>query len=159
MNYYEAHITVDTFNPKAPESILRELIETNNWRYSRIDGDINLGQGVKSYATKQFKASLNIELILQELHMLADRLAEHGWTILRRKIELVMYDDRSSKVRILCQGNCPECNSRGDEFVGHLHRIFFDKTWSGGAYFETLEGSKISVDMCKECKSIMEKLK
>lgn len=155
VNYYESHLTLNTFNPLYPESILKELIEANNWRYSKIDGDINLGSGVKAYATRQFNARLNIEIILQELHSLANKLKDFGWTILRRKVELVMYDDRSSQVRVMCQGNCPECNSEDDKFIGHYHRIFRDKTWSGGAYFLTEGGNKASVNMCEECKKII----
>lgn len=39
----------------------------------------------------------------------AAELAVCGATILRRKAEMVLYDDRSAKVQ--CLGGCPECNT------------------------------------------------
>ncbi len=101
-NYYEAHITMEGDPQK-----LRPVVESVGWKFSCIEGDINLGDGVKCYATRQFNARVGDERIVQILNGTADGLASVA-KVLRRKVELVIYDDRSSLVRP-CDGACPEC--------------------------------------------------
>lgn len=103
--YYECHITLEA--PTLP--VLKNLIETLKWKYSRIDGDPVMGAGVKQYATRHYNARLPVEEVLTELHKTADKIAEYGFKVTRRKVELVLYDDRSSKVKP-CDGGCPECH-------------------------------------------------
>lgn len=107
-SYYEAHITMDTFpNVVYLEDLTKEL----GWKFSRIDGDPNLGNGVKCYATKQFNGNMYKGDVLGKLLTAAAILEHQGARILRRKVELVLYDDRSSKVRFECNGACPECHT------------------------------------------------
>lgn len=101
--YYEAHVTMEG-DPK----LIRPLVEALSWKFSCIDGDINLGDGVKCYATRQFNATKNSpEGMVAILNAVADTLATNV-KVLRRKVELVIYDDRSSTVR--CDGACYECH-------------------------------------------------
>lgn len=104
-NYYEAHITTKNH---VPEKIITDL----GWKYSKIDGDPTFGVGIKCYATKLFNVRHDKSVVLAELHKVADILSTGGYNVIRRKIELVIYDDRSSKVRFECNGLCPEC--KGD---------------------------------------------
>ena len=123
--YYEAHITIIG----EPNYLLKSAIENMGWKFSAIDGDPSLGEGVKCYATKHFKASKDKEEVLSELHSAAYILSNNRLNIkvVRKKIELVIYDDRSNTVRFECSGLCPECKEEhpkcadcgrpyGDEF-------------------------------------------
>lgn len=102
-SYYECHVTLEG----DPEKI-RPVVESARWKFSCIDGDINLGDGVKCYATRQFNRRLPQDDIQGVLFRMADILAEEGFKVLRRKVEMVIFDDRSSKVR--CTGGCVECH-------------------------------------------------
>lgn len=104
--YYEAHVTL-IGRPAAVEPLVRAA----RWKFSHIEGDEVFGAGLKCYATRQFKSSIPREHILNELQGVADRLVEQGCTVVRRKIELVLYDDRSSAIRFTCDGACPECHT------------------------------------------------
>lgn len=113
--YYEAHITM-----VGKLSSIQPIVETLGWKFSSIDGDPTLGDGIKCYATRHFKASKNREEVLNELHRIANALSIFGCDVIRRKIELVIYDDRSSTVRFTCDGLCPECHL--DELAPSTHR-------------------------------------
>lgn len=103
--YYEAHITIDSEWQNAMFSVAGI-----GWKFSKIDGDPTLGFGLKSYATKHFKSSLDKNVVLKKLHDAAECLRVMGCHVIREKIELVIYDDRSSTVRFNCDGKCPECH-------------------------------------------------
>lgn len=100
--YYECHITIQSTHVER----VREAVQREKWKFSVIDGDPTLGDGVKCYATMHYNARLPEEEVLRRLHEVADRLAPYR--VIRRKIERVIYDDRSSTVR--CDGGCPECH-------------------------------------------------
>lgn len=108
-NYYEAHVTMEelygSFNQQIAEKITRE----RNWKFSMIAGDINLGDGVKLYATRQYNARLGDERVVGYLNEMADILSANGVKVVRRKVERVIYDDRSSLVQP-CTGGCIECH-------------------------------------------------
>lgn len=104
--YYESHITI----VGVPDEV-RSYVERLGWKFSAIDGDPVLGKGVKCYATRQFKGTLNPNTVLLNLTASADRIHELGFNVVRRKIELVIYDDRSSKISFECSGGCPECHT------------------------------------------------
>lgn len=87
---------------------IRPEVEKRKWKFSCIDGDPVLGDGLKCYATRLFSRRLDQQAVLQQLMTIADELAQLGITVLRRKIELVIFDDRSSTVR--CTGGCVECH-------------------------------------------------
>lgn len=103
-SYYEAHVTMTGDRDR-----LRHLTKALSWKFSAIDGDINLGDGVKMYATRQFNARLGDEAVVAELNEIADTLEAGGAAVLRRKVERVIYDDRSSLVKP-CDGGCIECH-------------------------------------------------
>lgn len=105
MKYYEAHITM-----LGIPDIVKPLVEHIGWKFSSIDGDINLGDGLKCYATKQFNGNLDQRIVLGNLKIAAAQLRPYV-TIIREKVEQVIYDSRSKKVRLECNGGCPECLS------------------------------------------------
>ncbi len=105
--YYECHVTIETEH----KALVQKVVEKLKWKFSAIDGDPSLGDGVKCYATRHFNARLPADDVVTELHRVAQAIdygCANGAKILRRKVELVIYDDRSSTVR--CDGACPECH-------------------------------------------------
>lgn len=104
-SYYEAHITM-----LGKPTRIQPVVEAIRWKFSSIDGDPTLGTGIKCYATRHFKASRSKEEVLDELLRIAKVLSISGCEVIRRKIELVIYDDRSNTVSFSCNGGCPECH-------------------------------------------------
>lgn len=103
MRYFECHVTM-TGDPK----IIRQLVAKLKWKFSVIDGDILLGDGAKCYATHLFNERMGQEEVMFRLKAAAMQLKAWGCTVIRRKAEMVIYDDRSSKMR--CEGGCIECH-------------------------------------------------
>lgn len=107
--YYETHVTMEepfgSFEHRVAEKITRE----RNWKFSMIAGDINLGDGVKLYATRQYNARLGDSTVIGYLNTMADTLEANGIKVVRRKVERVLYDDRSALVKP-CDGGCVECH-------------------------------------------------
>jgi hypothetical protein len=103
--YYEAHVTM-----LGQPNDLAPIVRETGWRFSAIDGDANLGDGVKCYATRQFNSRIPQDEMVRILHATADDLVEKGAQVLRRKVEIVIYDDRSALVRP-CSGGCVECHA------------------------------------------------
>ena len=101
--YWEAHVTM-----LGEPAKIKPLVEECLWKFSCIDGDINLGDGVKCYATRQYRGDLSKEHIAFLLQVMAEHLSLDGIKILRRKVERVVYDDRTKGV---CDGGCHECVS------------------------------------------------
>lgn len=102
--YYECHVTMLGNKEDIQPHVLKK-----KWKFSAIDGDPTLGNGIKCYATRHFNAKLEPEVILNKLMNVADYLeTQEKIEVIRRKIELVIYDDRSSTVR--CSGGCVECH-------------------------------------------------
>lgn len=109
MRYYESHVTMVSNGSVGIPRIKREC-EDIGWKFSMIAGDIVLGDEVKMYATRHFNARFKESLMVEWLHETADRLARlPGVTVERRKVEMVIYDDRSSKVKP-CDGACAPCH-------------------------------------------------
>lgn len=103
-SYYECHITLE-----GSSSVCRGPVEAEGWKFSAIDGDPVMGSGVKCYATRHYNARLRQENVLDILFWTAHQLEVAGLVVTRRKVELVIYDDRSAKVKP-CDGACPECH-------------------------------------------------
>lgn len=87
------------------EPVVLEL----GWKFSKIDGDPNLGDGVKCYATIQLNKKIGVKSAVQRLMGTAEAISNGcpSVQVLRRKIELVIFDDRSKLVP--CTGACVEC--------------------------------------------------
>lgn len=110
--YYECHITM-----MGDPEVVKAAVERHGWKYSRIDGDPVMGPGVKQYATRHYNERMGHDTVLTVLLETASRIGSvPGIEITRRKTELVLFDDRSSKVQP-CNGGCPECHL--DDLVGH----------------------------------------
>jgi hypothetical protein len=104
-HYYEAHVTFT--GPR----VFEDLVKHHNWRYSAIDGDANLGDGVKQYATRQYNSRLEVGEIIHLLDEMAKILSDNGASVVRVKLEAVLYDSRSSLVRPCDGSECATCPS------------------------------------------------
>lgn len=110
-DYYECHITMEP-EPDQIQTLKRD-IESSGWKFSQIAGDINLGDGVKAYATKQLNSrKFNQTKAVNYMLLFASMLGAHV-KVVRRKVELVIYDDRSSKVNCLTE-DCAGCHIEGE---------------------------------------------
>jgi len=90
-NYYECHVTFMAL----PDSDSTSMGPTGmGWKFSQIDGDPVLGAGVKSYFTRQFRESLQLDSVKAEVDQVAEVLIAEGYEVLRRKVELVVYDSK-----------------------------------------------------------------
>lgn len=90
---YECHITLELTNI----AYIEELIESMGWKFSKIDGDPVLGEGVKCYATAHFNASKNVSEVIEEMSHVAGSLHVCGYKVIRQKVELIVYDTKRKK--------------------------------------------------------------
>lgn len=91
--YYECHVTFDAVDTCRA----RQDVEDLGWTFSCIDGDIVEGAGVKCYATRHFNfVRMKAPDVLSELLLTAETLATRYW-VRRRKVEVVIYDNREQK--------------------------------------------------------------
>ncbi len=87
---FECHLTIDV--PLNRLGQLRDEIEdTIYWKFSRITDDPLLGQGVFCYATAHFSDAVKAT---KETCDLSEALELMDFTVARRKIEIVMFDER-----------------------------------------------------------------
>jgi len=91
--YYEVHLIMRSI----PDALsLRVYLTPYDWHYSCIDGDIVCGDKAKlHYVTKHFDGSWFLEEVEDAMNAMADSLKERGCLIIRRKIEMVVYDRRT----------------------------------------------------------------
>lgn len=87
---YELHITM----MGNPDNI-KEKVEELGWHFSKIDGDPDLGQGIKCYATKPL---INLDTIdvINYINSVGKRLEELGCNVIRKKIEDIIYDTKET---------------------------------------------------------------
>lgn len=89
--YYELHITF--LEKKEQELRVKLFVEVYGWKYSIIDGDPVLGEGVKMYATIHFPTSYGIKRVKDTLLWTSNRLQAAGFNVIRNKIECVVFDE------------------------------------------------------------------
>ena len=90
--YYETHITMD----KVPDALaLRTTLTAFSWHYSCIDGDPTYGKKKLHYATGHYTGDWKLEEVQDAIDRMAGMLLEKGYSVIRRKIEMVMYDVRT----------------------------------------------------------------
>lgn len=110
--YYECHITMEG-DPKT----IRPIVEATKWKFSAIHDDIILGEGLKCYATMHYNVRKGGDEVVDLLMATAEKVADAGVKVLRRKVELVLFDDRIDKVGV-CNGACPSCHIEDYEDAG-----------------------------------------
>jgi hypothetical protein len=97
--YYELHITIG--GSGEDEGRIENEVKSIGWSFSKIDGDIQLGKGVKYYATTRLNPNRWTDTkVLDFLIGTSSDLTDRGLLILREKIEVVIHDSRTTKVRI-----------------------------------------------------------
>lgn len=94
--YYECHITLSC-EDYGHKGWTKAAIECLDWKFSCIDGDPDLGKGIKCYATIQYNRKKSIEEVTKLVSEAAKYLRDKGCRVLREKIELVIYDKRHGK--------------------------------------------------------------
>lgn len=90
--YYECHVTM-----KVEERHLLDVkyvVNIEGWTFSKIDGDIDLGVGVKCYATHQYSKRVELSDVKERMEEMAVLCAGQTAKILRKKIEVIIYDVR-----------------------------------------------------------------
>ena len=86
--YYELHITME-----GDAKRIQHFVEMMHWKFSAIDKDPVLGEGVKCYATIHLHRDTNYDSILAQLNHTANGLIDYGCEVIRKKIEFVQYDE------------------------------------------------------------------
>jgi len=86
-SYYECHITMTGVT-----SLVKKAVEELGWKYSAIDGDIILGEGVKQYPTMHYNKKFEQDVVVGFVQSAAHFLRQYDINVLREKVELVVYD-------------------------------------------------------------------
>lgn len=92
--YYEVHITMEDGHGAALRDRIKYLLSSYNWKYSRIDGDPILGDGVKQYATRHYHRRTQMEYVRMQLDLMHLDLERIGAIVVRKKIEAVLVDEK-----------------------------------------------------------------
>lgn len=88
--YYECHITM-----AGDRDYIKKWTEHAKLKFSCIDGDINLGDGVKCYATIQFSKNRYLQQdVIKLVQVLVVYFEKLKIKVLRSKVELIIYDNR-----------------------------------------------------------------
>lgn len=95
MEYYECHITM-----MGKPLDLKKHVEERKWKFSAIDGDPSLGDGIKCYATRHYNSKIPKDEVLRQMINTANFLRFLDIDVIREKIELVIHDTKSCTVRI-----------------------------------------------------------
>lgn len=95
--YYECHITVaDT--EFSSSILIEEAIKRQKWKFSAIADDPDLGDGIRYYATRHFPRRIEKNDLIFEMNRVSALIREFSQgRILRKKIELIIYDDKPRK--------------------------------------------------------------
>lgn len=93
--YFELHLTIE--EPSERRQFVETTVEALGWKFSAIDKDIILGEGVKMYATTHRNFRVYEEGAIDDLNDVAAVLATSGINVIRKKVELVVYDARKGR--------------------------------------------------------------
>lgn len=93
--YYECHITM-CGNREEIKAKVKGCIE--GWKFSAIDGDPVLGAGVLCYATRHYNSRTKRDRVIEMMGMVSAVLREAGLTVIRQKVELVVFDTKRREV-------------------------------------------------------------
>ncbi len=93
--YFELHITIDRMRGEYHSA--QYLIEALGWKYSRIYGDPALGEGAREYATMHADTTFKKNEVVFHMNEVARALEFAGFTVVRQKVEFVMYDTKGDK--------------------------------------------------------------
>lgn len=91
--YYECHLTCMELVVDNTKKF-KEACDEIGWTWSFIDGDPDLGSGIKCYATKQFNSKNTDDEIVQALLFARDALRRRDVNVIRAKVEVVVFDER-----------------------------------------------------------------
>jgi hypothetical protein len=88
MAKFEAHITC----PREQADAVRAIGALEGWTFSQIDGDPIMGAGVKCYLSAY---STHAVRLLAEMRDVERSLALAGLTVLRTKVEQILFDSKT----------------------------------------------------------------
>lgn len=88
--YYKCHITLAKQECVSPI----QAIEALGWKYSAIDGDPDLGEGLLEYATTHYLPDWVVTDVIDEMAKVTEVLTICGHRVIRQKVELVIYDTK-----------------------------------------------------------------
>ncbi len=92
MMYYELHITMEKVTDIPA---LRLLLSSHMWHHSCIHGDADMGDRRLHYGTRAVNGDCMLEEVKGILNGMASLLTTVGFRVVRRKIEMVVYDERT----------------------------------------------------------------
>lgn len=88
--YYECHITM-----RGKREDISPVVESEEWKFSCIDGDPVLGKEIFCYATRHYSAvRVPLEEVVMHMNIAALVFHKVGIEIVRQKVELVVYDTK-----------------------------------------------------------------
>ena len=101
--YYECHITIEPIKERdwrrdtdhkfdQPITEIKAAVKAVKWKFSCIDGDPELGPGIKCYATMHYSFRKDEQWVKNRLKEISAKLEDLGLKIKRTKIEVVIYD-------------------------------------------------------------------
>lgn len=93
--YFELHLTIE--EPSDRKQFVETTVEALGWKFSAIDNDIILGDGVKMYATTHMHRDWSPADAVRHLEHGSAELAKSGVNVIRKKLEQVIYDARKGR--------------------------------------------------------------
>lgn len=85
---YECHITLKAESPLQHHAI-KNYVEYAHWRFSMIQGDPDLGTGIRCYATQLYH---NKEVAIAMTNMMTEYFRSLGFHVVRCKVEQIIMD-------------------------------------------------------------------
>lgn len=86
---FEAHITIPGEHAEALQTTV--CPQLRDWKFSRIQGDPDLGDKTFCYLTMHHSDLATVQVLMR---MAVDKLCSFGCHPIRKKIELIIHDER-----------------------------------------------------------------